>query len=144
MAQNQFDLEDVPAWGALVLGIVSLTGIGVISIFGYGLGDKMFTLFNETVTWGAALTLIGGVGILVTNGLDSGGIIAMMRGERGAARNDDALGTIAQVGIIGIVVVPFLMTFIPGFSDFVTTSDIVGGAVAALVAAGAGLAAYAN
>jgi hypothetical protein len=142
MARNQFDVEDVPFWGALVLGIVSLTGIGTISIFGYGLGDQMFTLFNETVPWAAALVLVGGLGIMVTNGLDSGGIISMMQGERGPTRDDDMLGQIAQVGIIGIVAVPFLMVFIPGFNDFVTTSDIIGGTVAVLVTLGAGLAAY--
>jgi hypothetical protein len=142
MASNNFDIEDVPAWGALVLGIVSLTGIGVISIFGYGLGDQMFTLFNSTVTWGSALVLVGGVSIMVTNGIDSDDYFGMVRGDTGAAADDDMLGTVAQLGIIAVIAVPFLMTFVPGFSDFVTTSDIVGGAVAALVAAGAGLAAY--
>lgn len=142
MATKQFDIEDVGFWGLLLLSIVPLTGIGTVTFLGYGMTDSLFTLFGETVTYGAVGVLAGALGVLITNGMDQGDIWGMITGDVGPARDDDMMGTIAQVGIILAVIYPIISVFVPGFESFVTGSDIIGVVVSAATVLAVGLAAY--
>ena len=142
MATKKFDVGDVAFWGLLLLSIVPITRIGTVTFLGYGMTDTLFTLFGETVTYGDAGVLVGALGVLVTNGMDQGDILGMITGDVGPARDDDMMGTLAQVGIILAVLYPVISVFIPGFESFVTGSDIIGVATAAVITFAVGLAAY--
>ncbi|WP_435363543.1 hypothetical protein [Haloarchaeobius sp. DYHT-AS-18] len=142
MTSGEFDEEDAPGFASIVLGAIGLTDIGTISVYGYSLSDTAFSLGSQTISWAALLIISGAVWISITNEVELGDWIGMVSDGDDPQNKSKNLETAYRVAAAGLIAIPLLMVFIPGFNSFVTGSDIAGTAAAITMVAGAGVAAY--
>lgn len=142
MTTGEFDTEDSVGLAAIVLGAISLTGIGTISVYGYSLSDTAFSLGGTTISWAAVLIVGGLAWVSFTNEVALGDYVDMISDGRDPQNKNKSLETAYRVAVIALFGVVLGMVFVTGFADYVTGSDIAGTLAATGILGGTVVAAY--